>query len=201
MQPVNISRELKLAVPLSQSVWACAERHCSAALCRERKTAGEEFWQKGTRSLWYSVLCVREYLEAKRLHLHTAFNNYGKLFLYSKDSHLSIHYVEKCCFLFRFSLGLKSSFLNQKCSPGPLLPSSTRAAPAPHRNLKDSSLIKRNSREPTPDTVLVFSGFCFCLFTNLYQLCPHSLDHWSFIWFNFSTIWSLDGANSSPVRQ
>lgn len=32
MQAVNISSELKLAVALSQSVWACAEKHCSAAL-------------------------------------------------------------------------------------------------------------------------------------------------------------------------
>lgn len=51
MQPVNISSELKLAVALSRSVWACAERHCSAALWKERKTEREEFWQWGARAL------------------------------------------------------------------------------------------------------------------------------------------------------
>lgn len=43
MQAVSISSVLKVAVALSQSVWACAGKHCSAALWRERKTEGEEF--------------------------------------------------------------------------------------------------------------------------------------------------------------
>lgn len=41
LQAVN--SELKLAVALSQSVWACAEKHCSAALRKERKTEKDEF--------------------------------------------------------------------------------------------------------------------------------------------------------------
>ena len=48
----SISSELKLAValPRHQSLWACAERHCSAARWRERKKEREEFWQWGAHS-------------------------------------------------------------------------------------------------------------------------------------------------------
>lgn len=53
MQAVNISSELKLAGALSQSVWACAEKHCSAALWEESKTE-RGVWQRGAHSLQYS---------------------------------------------------------------------------------------------------------------------------------------------------
>lgn len=43
VQAGNISSELKVAVARSQSVWACAEQHCSAAPRGEREAEREEF--------------------------------------------------------------------------------------------------------------------------------------------------------------
>lgn len=69
MQAVSISSVLKVAVALSQSVWACAGKHCSAALWREKDRRRGVLTVGCSFPAIYSffIPCVREHLEDKKL--------------------------------------------------------------------------------------------------------------------------------------